>query len=95
MEITNANAETSTAKCRRLLAELEQNLVTNLKEGKYAKSGGFVEYQEEVQKIRGRYESTAGLGVQVRLLFFYEQAVIFIPDPSQESVVQAFNRTFH
>ncbi len=70
LEITEANAKASAEKCRRLLAELERTLVTNLKDGRYAKSGGFIEYQEELQMIRAKYESTPGLGVQVRLFCY-------------------------
>ena len=65
VDFTDDNARASTERCRQLLVQLEQNLVANLKDGKYAKSGGFAEYQEEVQVISAQYESTPNLGVQV------------------------------
>ena len=67
IDFTDDNARASAERCRHLLTDLERNLVANLKDGKYAKSGGFAEYQEEVQVIRAQYENTPALGVQVRL----------------------------
>ena len=55
------NYKASAKHCRKLLAKLEQNLKLNLKEGRYAKSGGFEEYQEDVEMIENQYETTLGL----------------------------------
>ncbi len=66
LKFSEANSKASEEKCKKLLEELEENLMTNLKEGKYTKSGGFADYQEEVQMITALYESIPDLGVQVR-----------------------------
>ena len=57
-------------KCRQLLAQLEQTLSEKLKAGKYAKKGGFAEFQQDLQKIQKEYNTHTDLGVQVQCVCY-------------------------
>ncbi len=72
IEYTSNNEEASKQKCWAFLRSLEEPLMNKYKDGKYAKNGGFAEFQEELNAITSKYELGGGLGVKVICLFILQ-----------------------
>ena len=71
VEYTSDNEEASKQKCWALLRSLEEQLMAKYIDGKYAKNGGFAEFQEELNAISSKYELGIGLGVKVLVIIAF------------------------
>ena len=70
--LRKANSKASMCRCQNFLSELDKILLQNkLKNGRYARSGGFDDFEWDLKELQRQYEFHTCLGQQVsgRLLW--------------------------